>query len=64
MTFAQRGYRLIPGEHCGEHDVALYLARVRATEREFQGLARKAARHYPVRLSMLLGNGSLRHRLK
>lgn len=38
-AFAQRGFRLITGERCGEHDVATYLARVKAMEREFLRLA-------------------------
>ena len=38
-AFAQRGFRLVTGERCGEHDVANYLARVKATEREFLRLA-------------------------
>jgi hypothetical protein len=38
-AFAQRGFRLVTGERCGEHDVANYLARVKAMEREFLRLA-------------------------
>ena len=38
-ALAQRGFRLIPGERCGEHDVTTYLARVQAMEREFLRLA-------------------------
>ena len=34
-TFASRGFHLIDGERCGDHDVARYLARVKAMEREF-----------------------------
>ena len=34
-AFAQRGFRLVTGERCGEHDVATYLTRVKAMEREF-----------------------------
>ena len=34
-AFAQRGFRLVSGESCGEHDVATYLTRVKAMEREF-----------------------------
>lgn len=33
--FARRGFRLVPGERCGDHDVAAYLARVNALKREF-----------------------------
>jgi hypothetical protein len=38
-AFAQRGFHLRAGERCGEHDVATYLARVNAMEREFRRLA-------------------------
>jgi NAD(P)-dependent dehydrogenase (short-subunit alcohol dehydrogenase family) len=38
-AFAQRGFRLVTGERCGEHDVANYLARVKVMEREFLRLA-------------------------
>ena len=38
-SFAQRGFRLAVGERCGDHDVANYLARVKAVEREFLRLA-------------------------
>ena len=38
-AFAQRGFRLVAGERCGDHDIAKYLARVKATEREFLRLA-------------------------
>jgi hypothetical protein len=38
-AFAQRGFRLLAGERCGEHVVATYLARVKAMEREFRRLA-------------------------
>jgi hypothetical protein len=34
-AFAQRGFRLVTGERCGEHDVATYLTRVKAMEGEF-----------------------------
>lgn len=33
-AFARRGFRLVPGERCGDHDVAAYLARVNAMKRE------------------------------
>jgi len=39
MEFARRGFRPGRGEHCGDHDVADYLARVDAMEREFARLA-------------------------
>ena len=38
-SFAQRGFRLAVGESCGGYDVANYLARVKAVEREFLRLA-------------------------
>jgi hypothetical protein len=38
-AFAHRGFRLIPGERCGEHDAATYLAQVSAMTREFLRLA-------------------------
>ena len=38
-AFAQRGFHLLAGERCGEHDVADYLARVRAMQQEFRRLA-------------------------
>jgi hypothetical protein len=34
-AFARRGFHLIIGERCGEHDVATYLAQVNAMKREF-----------------------------
>jgi hypothetical protein len=34
-AFAHRGFRLMPGERCGDHDVAAYLARIDAMKREF-----------------------------
>ena len=41
-AFAARGFRTRPGERCGEHDVARYLARVEALQREFERLASPA----------------------
>src|SRR5262245_61442843 len=37
--FARRGFRLAPGQQCGEHDVARYLARVNVMKRQFARLA-------------------------
>jgi hypothetical protein len=37
--FARRGFRLSPGERCGDHEVATYLARVDAMKRQFLRLA-------------------------
>jgi hypothetical protein len=34
-AFAARGYRTRPGERCGGHDLAVYLAKVRALEEVF-----------------------------
>jgi hypothetical protein len=34
-AFARRGFRLMPGERCGDHDVAAYLLQVNAMKREF-----------------------------
>jgi hypothetical protein len=38
-VFARRGFRLAPGERCGDHDPATYLARVNAMKREFRRMA-------------------------
>jgi transglycosylase-like protein with SLT domain len=38
-AFAQRGFRLRPGERCGDHRVAAYLAKVNAFKRQFGRLA-------------------------
>ena len=38
-AFARHGFRFAPGERCGDHDPAVYLARVEAARREFQRLA-------------------------
>ncbi|MFI4988001.1 MAG: lytic transglycosylase domain-containing protein, partial [Alphaproteobacteria bacterium] len=38
-AFALRGYHLTPGERCGDHDAATYLARVDAMKRQFLRLA-------------------------
>ncbi len=37
--FLRHGFRPAPGERCGDHEVAVYLARVNAMKREFAGLA-------------------------
>ena len=34
-AFARRGFQPIPGERCGDHDVATYLAQVNAMKRQF-----------------------------
>ena len=38
-AFARRGFHLIAGERCGDHDVATYLAQIRAMRRDFLRLA-------------------------
>jgi hypothetical protein len=38
-AFARRGFRPLPGERCGDHAVATYLAKVNAMKRQFVRLA-------------------------
>ena len=38
-AFLRNDFRLAPGEHCGDHDAATYLARVNAAKREFHRFA-------------------------
>ena len=38
-AYARRGFRLAPGQRCGDHDPARYLARVNAMQRLFARLA-------------------------
>jgi hypothetical protein len=38
-SFARGGFHLKPGERCGDHDVAAYVAAVNAMERQFRRLA-------------------------
>jgi hypothetical protein len=38
-AFAERGFRPRPGERCGEHDLARYVARVEGLQREFERIA-------------------------
>jgi hypothetical protein len=38
-AYARRRFRLLPGQHCGTHDAAAYLARVAAMERTFARLS-------------------------
>jgi hypothetical protein len=35
-AFARRGFRLVAGQRCGDHDVRRYLAQVEATQRLFR----------------------------
>ena len=37
--YVQRGFRLTPGQRCGDHDVARYLAQVNGLKRQFLRLA-------------------------
>jgi hypothetical protein len=37
-AFARRGFHPIPGEHCGDQEVATYLAQINVMTREFQRL--------------------------
>ena len=38
-AYARRGFRLTPGQRCGDHDVSGYLAEVNALKRHFVRLA-------------------------
>jgi hypothetical protein len=38
-AYARRGFRLLAGQRCGDHDPARYLAEVNALKRRFIGLA-------------------------
>jgi hypothetical protein len=38
-AFARRGFHLLPGERCGDHDVASYLAQIDAMKQKFLRLA-------------------------
>ena len=38
-AFARRGFRLAPGQRCGDHDAAAYLARVNGMKQQFARLA-------------------------
>jgi hypothetical protein len=38
-AFARRGFRLTPGERCGDHDVAAYIVQINAMKRQFLHLA-------------------------
>jgi hypothetical protein len=38
-AYARRGFRFAPGERCGDHDAAQYVARMNAAKREFVRLA-------------------------
>lgn len=38
-AFVRHGFRAVPGERCGDHDVATYLARVNGMQRVFARLA-------------------------
>ena len=38
-AYARRGFRLTPGQRCGDHDVRSYLAQINALKRQFVRLA-------------------------
>lgn len=38
-TFARQGFRLTPGQRCGDHDPAAYLSQIQIMERQFRQLA-------------------------
>jgi hypothetical protein len=38
-VFVRRGFRLMPGERCGDHDVAAYVAEINTMKRKFLRLA-------------------------
>jgi hypothetical protein len=40
--FARRGFRVMPGERCGDHEVAAYLAQLNAIKRQFLNLAARS----------------------
>jgi hypothetical protein len=42
-SYARRGFRLLPGERCGDHDARTYLLRVEAMKRVFVKLAAQDA---------------------
>jgi len=42
QTYAGRGFRLTPGQKCGDHDVSRYLSEVNALKRQFVRLAATA----------------------
>jgi hypothetical protein len=41
--YARRGFRLIEGQRCGDHDVRVYLARIHAMKGVFDSLAAQAS---------------------
>jgi len=38
-VFVRRGFRLMPGERCGDHDIAAYVAEINTMKRKFLRLA-------------------------
>jgi hypothetical protein len=38
-AYAHRGFRLTPGQRCGDHDVRIYLARINSLKRQFARMA-------------------------
>jgi hypothetical protein len=43
-TYARRGFRLIDGQRCGDHEVRAYIARINAMKSEFHRLAGRDSR--------------------
>jgi hypothetical protein len=43
-VFARRGFWAVPGERCGEHDLARYLARVEELKLAFAAFAARGSR--------------------
>ena len=39
QAYARRGFRLTPGQRCGDHDVSRYLAKVNGMKRQFARIA-------------------------
>ena len=42
-AYARRGFRLLAGQRCGDHDVSRYLASINALKRRFAGLANRGS---------------------
>jgi len=46
--YARRGFRLIDGQRCGDHDARLYLAHVEAMQEVFDRLAARSSSDIPT----------------
>ena len=44
QAYARRGFRLLPGQRCGDHDVRVYLAHVTAMKQQFARLSSAGGR--------------------